>query len=213
MYSPTSHPWPADESLGRHLEARGVSRREFLEFCGGLCTVLGLGSSFVPRVAQALQAVRRPSVIWLQLQECTGCVESVIRTSEPTIGNLVLDLVSLDYQHTLMAAAGHQAEAALQTAMKENAGCGWLHLDPPAQSQRRTRRQYVLYPSPKAPARYRSSRWMTATVSTARTNGRSSSGQTESTRTAPPTYASVRPRYIGFRVKRYGPVVTRRVAG
>ena len=122
MYSPTSHPWPADETLGRHLEARGVSRRDFLEFCGGLCTVLGLGSSFVPRVAQALQAVRRPSVIWLQLQECTGCVESVIRTSEPTIGNLVLDLVSLDYQHTLMAAAGHQAEAALQTAMKENAG-------------------------------------------------------------------------------------------
>jgi len=122
MYSPTSQPWPADETLGRNLEARGVSRRDFLEFCGSLCTVLGLGSSFVPRVAQALQAVRRPSVIWLQLQECTGCVESVIRTSEPTIGNLVLDLVSLDYQHTLMAAAGHQAEAALQTAMKDNAG-------------------------------------------------------------------------------------------
>jgi len=46
----------------------------------------------------------------------------VIRTSDPTIGNLVLDLISLDYSHTLMAAAGHQAESALQTAMKENAG-------------------------------------------------------------------------------------------
>jgi hydrogenase small subunit len=61
-------------------------------------------------------------VIWLQLQECTGCVESVLRTSEPTIGDLVLDLVSLDYQHTIMAAAGHQAEDALQKAMKDNFG-------------------------------------------------------------------------------------------
>ena len=122
MFSPNSHPWTADEPLSSHLEQRGVSRRDFLEFCGGLCAMLGLGNSFIPRVAHALQSVRRPSVIWLQLQECTGCVESVIRTSEPTIGNLVLDLVSLDYQHTLMAAAGHQAESALQTAMTENAG-------------------------------------------------------------------------------------------
>ena len=122
MFSPNSHPWSADETLGRHLERRGVSRREFLEFCGGLCAMLGLGSTFVPRMAHALQTMKRPSVIWLQLQECTGCVESVIRTSEPTIGNLLLDLISLDYQHTLMAAAGHQAEGALQAAMKENAG-------------------------------------------------------------------------------------------
>ncbi len=122
MHSPTSHPWPAGSTLGRHLQQRGVSRRDFLEFCGGLCVVLGLGKNAGPRMARALQSLRRPSVIWLQLQECTGCVESVIRTSEPTIGNLLLDLVSLDYQHTLMAAAGDQAEGVLRTAMKENAG-------------------------------------------------------------------------------------------
>jgi hydrogenase small subunit len=46
----------------------------------------------------------------------------VIRTAEPTIGDLVLDLVSLDYSHTLMAAAGHASEKALADAMKANAG-------------------------------------------------------------------------------------------
>ena len=122
MYSPTSHPWTEGETLGHHLEQRGVSRRDFVEYCGGLCAVLGLGNLAVPRMARALQTLKRPSVIWIQLQECTGCVESVIRTSEPTIGNLILDLVSLDYSHTLMAAAGHQAEDALQSAMKQNAG-------------------------------------------------------------------------------------------
>jgi hydrogenase small subunit len=84
--------------------------------------VLGLGNLALPRVANALQTVKRPSVIWLQLQECTGCVESVLRTAEPTIGDLVLDLISLDYQHTLMAGAGHAVEAVLQDAMKANSG-------------------------------------------------------------------------------------------
>jgi hydrogenase small subunit len=66
--------------------------------------------------------MRRPSVIWLQLQECTGCVESVLRTAEPTLDDLILDLVSLDYQHTLMAAAGTAAERALHDAMEANRG-------------------------------------------------------------------------------------------
>jgi hydrogenase small subunit len=122
MISPQSHPWSEGETLGQHLEARGVSRRDFLAFCGQITAVLGLGELAVPRVVQALQAMKRPSVIWLQLQECTGCVESVIRTGEPTIGDLVLDLVSLDYQHTLMAGAGSAVEAAKQDAMKANAG-------------------------------------------------------------------------------------------
>jgi hydrogenase small subunit len=122
MLVPTSHPWTADETLGEHLESRGVSRRDFLEFCGQMATILGVGSLTAPKVAEALQQVKRPSVIWLQLQECTGCVESVLRTAEPTIGDLVLDLVSLDYQHTLMAGAGHAVESALQRAMEENRG-------------------------------------------------------------------------------------------
>jgi hydrogenase small subunit len=122
MQSPLFHPLAGGETLGRQLEDRGVSRREFLDFCGKMALVLGLGEAAGARVAHALQNVKRPSVIWIQLQECTGCVESLLRTAEPTIGNLVLDMVSLDYSHTLMAAAGHQSEAALATAMKENAG-------------------------------------------------------------------------------------------
>jgi hydrogenase small subunit len=122
MYVPNPIPWAEDETLGQNLASRGISRREFLEFCGGLAAVLGLESLYVPRIAHALEQLKRPSVVWIQLQECTGCVESVLRTAEPTIGNLVLDLVSLDYSHTLMAAAGAAAEDALQAAMKSNKG-------------------------------------------------------------------------------------------
>jgi hydrogenase small subunit len=118
----TSQPWVDGDTLGQHLEKRGVSRRDFLTFCGEFCAILGLGAALRPKVAAALQNLKRPSVIWLQLQECTGCVESVIRTSEPTIGDLVLNLISLDYNHTLMAAAGQAAEQALRSAMETNRG-------------------------------------------------------------------------------------------
>lgn len=122
MSLPTLQAWAENETLGDRIRAQGISRRDFVEYCGSLAIVLGLGASAGTRIANALAAVKRPSVIWIQLQECTGCVESVLRTASPTIGDLVLDTVSLDYSHTLMAAAGHQAEAALQTAMKDNAG-------------------------------------------------------------------------------------------
>ena len=122
MLLPSSHPWAVGETLGEHLEERGVSRRDFLAYCAELGAVLGLSSVMTPKIAKALQEQQRPSVVWIQLQECTGCVESVIRTASPTVGDLVLDVISLDYNHTLMAAAGSAAEGALHQAMEDNRG-------------------------------------------------------------------------------------------
>jgi hydrogenase small subunit len=122
MYYPTSHPWVESETLEENLRSRGISRRDFVEFCGQMVAVLGLSNSLLPKVAQTLESIKRPSVIWLQLQECTGCVESVLRTSDPTIGDLLLDIVSLDYQHTLMAGAGAAVEKALADSMAANKG-------------------------------------------------------------------------------------------
>lgn len=122
MLQPSAFPWSEGDTLDTHLAERGIGRREFLTFCTEFSVILGLGSAFGPKLAHALSQQRRPSVIWLQLQECTGCVESVLRTAEPTIGDLVLDLVSLDYNHTIMAAAGDAAERTLQQAMEANRG-------------------------------------------------------------------------------------------
>jgi hydrogenase small subunit len=74
------------------------------------------------QVAKLVRKARRPSVIWLHFQDCTGCTETLLRTSAPDVGHLILDVISLDYHETLMAASGAQAEAALRSAMEENAG-------------------------------------------------------------------------------------------
>jgi hydrogenase small subunit len=122
MLLPTATPWSTDEALGSYLERRGVTRRDFVKFSSEMAAILGLSASMAPRVLQAMEAVKRPSVVWLSLQECTGCTESILRTAEPTIGDLLLETISLDFQENLQAAAGHAAEKALHDAMEANKG-------------------------------------------------------------------------------------------
>ena len=111
-----------DQTLGEYLQAQGVSRRGFLKFCSATASLMALPPSALAQVADSLAAARRPSVIWLSFQECTGCTESLTRSHAPTVESLIFDAISLDYHHTLQAAAGHRAEEARMAAMEENKG-------------------------------------------------------------------------------------------
>jgi hydrogenase small subunit len=111
-----------DQTLGEYLRSQGVSRRGFLKFCSATASLMALPPSAVAQVAEALATARRPSVIWLSFQECTGCTESLTRSHAPTVESLIVDAISLDYHHTLQAASGHGAEAAREAAMEENEG-------------------------------------------------------------------------------------------
>ena len=116
--------------LDLHLEpATGVSRRGFLKFCSSVAVTIGLTPAAGIQIAQAVMNPKRPAVIWLSAQECTGCTESLLRTHHPTLENLILDMISLDYHETLCAAAGHQAEQAKQASMEENYGSYLLVVD------------------------------------------------------------------------------------
>jgi hydrogenase small subunit len=109
-------------TLGEALHNQGVSRRSFMKFCATTASMMALPPSMIPLIANALEQARKPSVIWLSFQECTGCTESLTRAHTSTIENLIFDSISLDYHHTLQAAAGHGAEAAREVAMEENHG-------------------------------------------------------------------------------------------
>ena len=120
---------PVDDTVGRALSRRGVSRRSFLQYCSLLASMLALPPGVAPVMAESLAKARRASVIWLSFQECTGCTESLTRSDSPTLESLIFDLVSLDYHHTLQAASGTAAEAAREQSMKENFGKYLLLVD------------------------------------------------------------------------------------
>jgi hydrogenase small subunit len=98
------------------------TRRDFLKVCSAAAAAVGLPASAAAAMAAKAAGKAKPSVIWLHFQECTGCTESLLRTSHPGIAELILDLVSLDYCETLLAAAGHQAEEVLRSSVEKNAG-------------------------------------------------------------------------------------------
>ncbi len=109
----------SDRVLIDLLANHGISRRKFLTYCAGLASILALPPRFAPRIARALEQVDRPSLIWLKIQDCTGCTESMLRSRDPTVSELILDLVSLDYHETIMAAAGTQVETAKASTVAE----------------------------------------------------------------------------------------------
>lgn len=104
------------------LRERGVSRRDFIKWTGIMTTALMLPPVFKPMVARAAENFSRLPVIWLHFAECTGCSEAVLRSSYPNGDDILLEMISLEYHETIMAAAGYQAEKCLEDAMEHFAG-------------------------------------------------------------------------------------------
>ncbi len=127
------------ETIAQSLKKSGVSRRDFLKLSGALAVAMGLtkippdlaggvpikvgrGYSINQTIAKALETKTRLPVIWLEFQDCAGCSEAITRSNSPTLGNLVLNTLTIEYHETLSAAAGFQVEQAKQDAMQKYAG-------------------------------------------------------------------------------------------
>ncbi len=134
----------ADDSIYNEMKKAGISRRSFLKYCSMVAGAIGLSdvpflqlegrnllsgsvmkqSGYTPSllVARALESKPRVPVIWLELQDCAGCSEALTRSQSPTLADLVLSKITIEYHETLSAAAGFQAEEAKIAAMKKYAG-------------------------------------------------------------------------------------------
>jgi hydrogenase small subunit len=122
------------ETFGGYLKGNGVSRRDFLKFCGMMAATLALPARYTETIAKALaSAGARLPIIWLEFQDCTGDSESFLRAAprsdplqsnltDPGVTDLLLDFLSLDYHETVMTPAGAAAEKSLADAMAKYAG-------------------------------------------------------------------------------------------
>jgi len=129
----------SEDSVYKELMKEGVSRRDFMKLCGMMAGAIGLNNlapgfpddlkgqlsrnaANAELVARALKEKPRLPIIWLELQDCAGCSEALTRSQSPTLTDLVLNSITIEYHETLTAAAGFQTEEAKQTAMKKYAG-------------------------------------------------------------------------------------------
>lgn len=91
-------------------------------FCSAVTAALALPAAFAPKVASALDSAKRLPLVWLEFQDCAGNSEALLRAANPSISELILDVLSVDYHETIMAAAGHQSEELLEKVVNENKG-------------------------------------------------------------------------------------------
>lgn len=127
------------DTIATELQKKGVSRRDFIKISGLMAAAMGFnvdasalernlsskharGYTIRSQIQKAMETKPRLPVIWLEFQDCAGCSEALTRSVSPTLGDLVLNTLTIEYHETLSAAAGFQAEQAKLDAMKKYAG-------------------------------------------------------------------------------------------
>jgi hydrogenase small subunit len=111
------------ETIDERLLRCGISRRSFLVFCSTLMIAAPYGLAITDKltpeeVAAGLgKSLARPSSGFI-FRIAPGCTESLLQTSHPNFGDLILNVISLEYHETLMAGSGLQARQALDEAVK-----------------------------------------------------------------------------------------------
>ena len=85
---------PPESNLLATLERRGISRRQFLAFCGAMASMLMLPPEASAKIAHALATLPKPVLVWLEFQDCAGNSESMLLSPHPTVAEVVLDTIS-----------------------------------------------------------------------------------------------------------------------
>jgi len=101
-----------------------ITRREFLKYCTVAAGALGLTTTDLLKIEEALGKAgtdsfgAAPYVVWLPGQACTGCTVSFANTIYFTdVASLALEDISINYQEQLMAAVGDKAVQSAVTAI------------------------------------------------------------------------------------------------
>ncbi len=117
------------DSFIESLEARGLTRRAFLAFCGTIAAAIGVEGIGQAEVAEAIESNwvgnsegNLAPVIWMELGSCTGCTESFAQSAEPDPATLLLEYLALNYSETLGAAAGETLEQCRKQTIENNPG-------------------------------------------------------------------------------------------
>jgi len=99
-----------------------ISRKKFLKISGGTVAGVALSNLWLPKLLSAADVKNgkgRLPVIWFQSQACSGCPVSLINTEYPDIDEVLIEVITLDYQPTVMAGAGDVALDVIRRMIKD----------------------------------------------------------------------------------------------
>ena len=109
------------EKLNQRLQnLRSCSLRDFndqeKEWVKNAITLLGLPKEHLDTYCEIL-ARSDYRVIWLHMEECSGCSESILMSSDFGFERFVIDFMQIQYHDMLMANSGYQTKQTLQESI------------------------------------------------------------------------------------------------
>lgn len=111
----------SSENFKEAIESFEMSR-EFNRWVSMITASMHLHPSFEETVKEGVAQLNKIPIIWLELADCTGNSEGFIKSAHPSVDDLILKYISLDYHELLMAASGDQSEKALDAIIANDAG-------------------------------------------------------------------------------------------
>ncbi|HML33292.1 hydrogenase small subunit [Sporomusa sphaeroides] len=108
-----------------------LTRREFLKLCTSAVLTTGLSQQLLPVMCQAFAENKtiKPPVIWLELGSCTGNSVSLDNAVNPSLDQLLTQMIDMRYNWLLNAAQGTEAVQALIDTVENEAGKFWLVIE------------------------------------------------------------------------------------
>ena len=96
--------------------------QEYNRWVSMITASLRLPHNYEGVVKESVEQLNKIPIIWLELSDCTGNSEAFIKSAHPTVDDLILKYISLDYHELLMAASGDQSELALDSVIENDKG-------------------------------------------------------------------------------------------
>ena len=109
-----------------------ITRRKFLQIFSGSIAGLALSNLWLPKLLQAADVKNgkgRLPIVWFQGQNCSGCPVSFINTEYPSADEVLIEVITLEYNPTIMAGTGDVAVAVLERMAAEEKGKFILVID------------------------------------------------------------------------------------
>jgi hydrogenase small subunit len=110
------------------LSGRGlvlISRKKFLQIGAGSIAGIALSNLWLPKLLNASNAKNgkgRLPVIWFQAQACSGCAVSLINTAYPGIDDVLIEVITLEFNPVIMGAQGDLSLDVIDRMMSKEKG-------------------------------------------------------------------------------------------
>ncbi|NEW60643.1 hydrogenase small subunit [Sulfurovum sp. bin170] len=120
----TLHPMNSltTENLKSAMNSLDIAEHEVNSWVSMVTANMQLHPNFEDVVEKGVKSLNKIPIIWLELADCSGNSEAFIKSTNPSIEDLIFDYISLDYHELLMSASGDQSETVLEDIVKNQKG-------------------------------------------------------------------------------------------